>query len=149
LGAKAGIILAGMQRDAMQGAGPPGSMRVDLWLFAVRLFKSRSLATQAVSGGRVHVNGERVKPSRAVRIGDAVAFARGAVDFDCTVLGLPLRRGPATEAARCYRESEGSVARRAQFVERMRLAAALAPRPDARPDKHERRELRRMRGRDG
>lgn len=123
-------------------------MRIDLWLFAVRLFKSRSLASQAVTGGRVHVNGERVKPSRAVRIGDGVAFARGAVDFDCTVLALPLRRGPAPEAARCYLESPDSVARRARFAERMRVAAALTPRPMARPDKHDRRELRRLRGRD-
>ncbi|HTY50396.1 MAG TPA: RNA-binding S4 domain-containing protein [Steroidobacteraceae bacterium] len=144
-----------MQHDGMHGGGPamPGggpadSMRVDLWLFAVRLFKSRSLASQAVAGGRVHVNGERVKPSRAVRVGDGVAFARGAVEFDCTVLALPRRRGPAPEAARCYQESQASVARRAQFAERMRVGAVLAPRPAARPDKHERRELRRMRGRD-
>jgi ribosome-associated heat shock protein Hsp15 len=123
-------------------------MRVDRWLFFVRLFKSRSLAGEAVTGGRVHVNGERVKPSRVVRIGDTLAFNRGAVPFDCEVTGLPLRRGPAPEAAACYRESEASVARRAVFAERMRLSAAFAPRPDGRPDKHERRELRRIRGRD-
>ena len=82
-------------------------MRIDRWLFFVRLFKSRSLAGEAVSGGRVHVNGERVKPARVVRIGDQVAFNRGAVPFDCEVLGLPLRRGPAPQAAACYRESRG------------------------------------------
>ncbi len=123
-------------------------MRIDRWLFFVRLFKSRSLAGEAVSGGRVHVNGERVKAARVVRIGDQVAFNRGAVPFDCEVLGLPLRRGPAPEAAACYRESPDSVARRALFAERMRTATAFAPRPDTRPDKHERRELRRIRGRD-
>jgi ribosome-associated heat shock protein Hsp15 len=123
-------------------------MRVDRWLFFVRLFKSRSLAAEAVTGGRVHVNGERVKPSRVVRVGDTLAFNRGAVPFDCEVTGLPLRRGPAPEAEACYRESQASVARRAQFAERMRLATAFAPRPDGRPDKHERRELRRIRGRD-
>jgi ribosome-associated heat shock protein Hsp15 len=123
-------------------------MRVDRWLFFVRLFKSRSLAGEAVTGGRVHVNGERVKPSRVVRVGDTLAFTRGAVPFDCEVTGLPLRRGPAPEAAACYRESEASVARRAQFAERMRLATAFAPRPDGRPGKHERRELRRIRGRE-
>ena len=123
-------------------------MRIDRWLFFVRLFKSRSLAGEAVGGGRVHVNGERVKPSRVVRVGDMVAFNRGAVPFDCEVTALPLRRGPAPEAAACYRESEASVARRAVFAERMRLATAFAPRPDGRPDKHERRELRRIRGRD-
>ena len=123
-------------------------MRIDRWLFFVRLFKSRSLASEAVTGGRVHVNGERVKPSRVVRVGDAIVFNRGAVPFDCEVTGLPLRRGPAPQAAACYRESEASVARRVQFAERMRLATAFAPHPDGRPDKHERRELRRIRGRD-
>ncbi|HEX3927775.1 MAG TPA: RNA-binding S4 domain-containing protein [Gemmatimonadales bacterium] len=123
-------------------------MRVDRWLFFTRLFKSRSLASDAVAGGRVHVNGERVKPARVVRVGDQIAFNRGAVPFDCEVIALPARRGPAPEAAACYRESEASVARRAQFAERMRTATAFAPRPDSRPDKHERRELRRIRGRD-
>jgi ribosome-associated heat shock protein Hsp15 len=124
------------------------SMRIDRWLFFVRLFKSRSLAGEAVSGGKVHVNGERVKAARVVRSGDLIAFNRGAVPFDCEVLGLPVRRGPAPEAAACYRESQASMARRVQFTERMRLATAFAPRPDSRPDKHERRELRRIRGRD-
>jgi len=124
------------------------SMRIDRWLFFVRLFKSRSLASEAVTGGRVHVNGERVKPSRVVRSGDQIVFNRGAVAFDCEVTALPVRRGPAPEAAACYRESAASVARRAQFAERMRVSAAFAPRPDTRPDKHERRELRRIRGRD-
>ena len=132
-----------------QGVGPHGSesMRIDRWLFAVRLFKSRTGAATAVSGGRVHVNGERVKPSRGVRVGDAISFVRGAVEFDCEVTALPQRRGPAPEAMGCYRESEASIARRLQFSERMRVAAALAPRPELRPDKHERKELRRMRGR--
>ncbi len=105
-------------------------MRVDRWLFAVRLFKSRSLAAGAVSGGKVHVNGERAKPARALRPGDVVSFVRGAVTFDCEVAALPERRGPAREAAQCYRESAASTARRAEFAERMRVGAALAPRPD-------------------
>ena len=124
-----------------------GPLRIDRWLFFVRLFKSRSLAGEAVAGGRVHLNGERVKPSHVIRVGDTVVFSRGAVRFDCEVTALPVRRGPATEAAACYRESAASVARRAEFAERMRISAAFAPRPDTRPDKHERRELRRIRGR--
>ena len=135
-----------MRRQAETAEDDP--IRLDRWLFFVRLFKSRSLAGEAVGGGKVHVNGERVKPARVVRIGDLIAFNRGAVPFDCEVLGLPLRRGPAPEAAACYRESEASVARRVLFAERMRTATAFAPRPDTRPDKHERRELRRIRGRD-
>lgn len=130
-------------RPAPNGA----SMRIDRWLFTVRLYKSRSLAAAAVAGGRVHVNGDRVKPSRGVRPGDRVSLTRGALEFDCEVTALPARRGPAREAAQCYRESAGSVARRAEFAERMRLSAALAPRPEGRPDKHDRVALRRMRGR--
>ncbi len=126
----------------------PGAARIDRWLFGVRLFKSRSLATQAVTGGTVHLNGERVKPSREVRAGDRVTFMRGAVEFECTVSAIPARRGPATEAARCYVETPASEARRAEFAQRMRIASALTPRPDERPDKHDRQALRRLRGRD-
>ena len=124
------------------------SLRIDRWLFAVRLYKSRSLAAAAVNGGKVHVNGERVKPSRALRPGDRVSLTRGAVDFDCEVTALPVRRGPAREAVQCYRESPESIARREAFAQRMRLSAAFAPRPEGRPDKHERQALRRIRGRE-
>ena|SRR5438309_10155607 len=128
-------------------SGHPGTARIDRWLFAVRLFKSRSLAAQAVTGGRVHVNGERVKPAREVRPGDRVSFARATVQFECTVAGVPQRRGPAAAAARCYEETPASAARRVEFATRMQLAVGLTPRPSARPDKHERRLLRRLRGR--
>jgi ribosome-associated heat shock protein Hsp15 len=74
----------------------PGAARLDRWLFGVRLFKSRSLAAQAVTGGKVHLNDERVKPSREVREGDVLTFVRGAVEFECTVKAIPVRRGPAT-----------------------------------------------------
>jgi ribosome-associated heat shock protein Hsp15 len=126
----------------------PGAARIDRWLFAVRLFKSRSLATQAVTGGKVHVNGDRVKPSREVRPGDLVTFVRAAVEFECTVAGIPIRRGPATEAAACYVETPASQTRRAEFAQRMKLASGLRPRPDVRPDKHGRQALRRLKGRD-
>lgn len=123
------------------------ALRIDRWLFAARFFKSRSLAAEAVGGGRVHVNGERVKPSRAVRSGDRISFVRGGVTFECAVLALPERRGPASEAVHCYEETAESRARR-EAAERMRLARALAPRVEGRPDKHERKILRRLRGRD-
>jgi len=125
----------------------PGAARIDRWLFGVRLFKSRSLAATAVSGGKVHVNGARVRPAHSVRPGDLVSFDRDAVDFECEVTAIPERRGPAREAVACYAETEASRARREQHVQRMRLAAALAPRPEERPDKHDRRQLRRLRGR--
>ncbi|MGH8324137.1 MAG: RNA-binding S4 domain-containing protein [Steroidobacteraceae bacterium] len=121
--------------------------RIDRWLFGVRLFKSRSLATQAVTGGKVHVNGDRVKPSREIRAGDVVTFVRDTVEFECSVAAVPARRGPATEAVQCYVETPASEARRAEFARRMKLASGLMPRPDGRPDKHDRQALRRLRGR--
>jgi len=72
----------------------PGAARIDRWLFGVRLFKTRSLAADAVSGGKVHINQERVKPSHSVQPGDTVTFTRGTVVFECVVTAIPLRRGP-------------------------------------------------------
>jgi ribosome-associated heat shock protein Hsp15 len=127
--------------------GETAVARIDRWLFAVRLFKTRSAAADAVGGGKVHLNGERVKPSHAVKPGDSVTFSRGVVVFECVVAAVPLRRGPASEAARSYDEAPDSKARREQFAARMKVAAGLTPRPDHRPDKHDRRLLRQMRGR--
>ena len=121
--------------------------RVDKWLWAARFYKTRSVATEAVNGGRVHVNGERVKPSHGLKPGDTVTFTRSAVVFECVVAAVPLRRGPASEAAQCYDETPASKARREDFAARMKVAAGLTPRPDDRPDKHDRRLLRRLRGR--
>ena len=123
-------------------------IRIDRWLFFVRLYKSRSIAAQAVAGGKVHINGERVKPSHVVRVGDSITFVRGAVPYECIVKALAARRGPATVAAQCYDETPASQARRVEFVARMKVANGLSHRPDVRPDKHQRRELRRLRGRE-
>ncbi|HEV7138110.1 MAG TPA: RNA-binding S4 domain-containing protein [Steroidobacteraceae bacterium] len=130
-------------------AGSPGTARIDRWLFGVRLFKSRSLAAQAVNGGKVHVNGARVRASHSVKPGDRVSFNRDAVDFECHVAAIPARRGPAKEAVTCYAETDSSRVRREEHAQRMRLASAMAPRlrPEERPNKHDRKELRRLRGR--
>jgi ribosome-associated heat shock protein Hsp15 len=122
-------------------------MRIDRWLFAVRLFKTRSAAAVAVGGGKVHVNGERVKPAHRVELGDTIAFTRGTVVFECVVSALPMRRGPASEAAQSYEETPASKARREEFAARMKVAVGLTPRPDNRPDKRDRRLLRKLRGR--
>ena len=124
-----------------------GAMRIDRWLFAVRLFRSRSAAAESVGGGRVHLNGERVKPSHAIKPGDTVTFTRSAVVFECVVAAVPLRRGPASEAARCYDETLASKARREDFAARIKVGAGLTPRPVDRPDKRDRRILRQLRGR--
>lgn len=129
------------------GELPEPALRIDRWLWHARFFRSRSLASAAVAGGHVHVNGERVKPSRALRCGDIVSVVRGEIEVECRVLALPARRGPASEASRAYDETPASRERRARAAEARRLTAS-APRPAGRPDKHERRALRRVRGRE-
>jgi ribosome-associated heat shock protein Hsp15 len=130
------------------GEGGNGSLRVDRWLWCTRLFKSRPLAAEAVGGGKVHVNGRRVKPAHAVQVGDTIAITRPGYEFVCKVLSLPPRRGAAPLAQACYEESDAARAAREKFGEQARLAAAFAPRSLDKPDKHGRRELRRLRGRD-
>jgi ribosome-associated heat shock protein Hsp15 len=121
--------------------------RLDRWLWFTRFFRSRALALAAVSAGHVRLNGERVKPAHAVRPGDIVRIQRGATLVEATVRAIPDRRGPAAQASACYEETATSRAARAVFAERMRIGAALAPRPAERPGKHDRRALRRARGR--
>lgn len=117
------------------------ALRVDRWLWCVRLYKSRAQAAEAVAGGRVHVNGGRVKPARALRVGDRVAVSVQGRDVEIDVRAIPARRGPAPEARACYEETAESVERGLRWREQHRLAALAAPRPDERPDKKSRREL--------
>ena len=124
------------------------SLRIDRWLWCTRLYKSRTLAAEAVAGGKVHVNGRRVKPALAVRVGDRLSIKRPGYEFECEVLKLPDRRGSAPIAQACYAETDSARAAREKYGEVSRLAAACAPRSLERPDKHGRRELRRLRGRD-
>jgi ribosome-associated heat shock protein Hsp15 len=124
------------------------SLRIDRWLWCTRLFKSRSMAAEAVAGGKVHINGRRVKPAHAVRVGDMVTVTRQGFAFECQVLKLPDRRGSAPIAQACYAETDSARAAREKFSEQARLASAFAPRSAERPDKHSRRELRKLRGRD-
>ncbi len=119
----------------------PG-LRIDKWLWCARFFKSRSQATAAVAGGLVHVNGERVKPSRAVHVDDRIEITRDELRIELVIRSLPVRRGPAPEARTHYAETEASIAAREQKRERARLAP---PAPDGRPDKHARRLLRDLR----
>ncbi|HYM35596.1 MAG TPA: S4 domain-containing protein [Steroidobacteraceae bacterium] len=119
-------------------------LRVDKWLWFARFFKSRSPATDAVAGGLVHINGERAKPARAIRIGDTLAITRGESNFEVIVQKLLERRGPAPEAQAAYTETAASIAQREQKREQHRHAA---PAPFGRPNKHERRALRNLRGR--
>jgi len=119
-----------------------GGLRIDKWLWFARFFKSRSQATDAVSGGLVHVNGERAKPSRNIHVGDRLLITREETRFEVDVAALPVRRGPAGEARAAYVETPQSIATREQRRENARLAP---PAPEGRPDKHDRRALRNLR----
>jgi ribosome-associated heat shock protein Hsp15 len=117
------------------------SLRIDKWLWCARFFKSRGLAQQAVDGGHVQVNGERAKASRQVKVGDRLRITRERERFEVEVVGIPERRGPATEARTHYAESAESEAARAAVREFNRLTAPVA---SGRPDKRERRDLLRF-----
>ena len=123
------------------GARSVAALRIDRWLWHARFYRSRGLAQQAVEAGHVQVNGERVRPSRLVRVGDRLRIKRDRELQELDVLAIPERRGPAVEAQSCYAETAQSVAARAHVRELNRLAAHA---PSTRPDKRERRELMRQ-----
>lgn len=118
-----------------------GTVRIDKWLWAARFFKTRALAAEAVAGGKVKVNGERVKAARALRVNDSLRIHIGPYEYDIRVRGLSARRGPAAQAALLYEESESSQAARKALA--MRLAAErrqIIP-THGRPSKKERRQI--------
>jgi ribosome-associated heat shock protein Hsp15 len=115
--------------------------RTDKWLWAARFFKTRSAATDAVAGGRVHVNGERVKPSKDVRVGDTVEISIGPVQRTVVVTGVADKRGSATVAATLYTETPESVARGERDRAQRRLARPLGAELGERPTKQARRRL--------
>lgn len=123
-------------------AGDQTGLRIDKWLWFTRLFKSRSQATDAVAGGLVHINGDRVKPSRVVHVDDRLQITKDETKLEVIVRGMPTRRGPAPEARLHYVETEASIVARETQRERSRHAA---PAPEGRPDKHARRVLRDLR----
>ena len=116
-------------------------VRIDKWLWAARLYRTRSLASQAVLGGRVHLNGERVKPSKLVRAGDTVEVTIGTIRRTLAVTGVADRRGPASAAAMMYVETPESRAAREEYAHERRLARPLGAELGARPTKQARRRL--------
>jgi ribosome-associated heat shock protein Hsp15 len=116
-------------------------VRIDKWLWAARFFKTRSLATEAVAGGRVHVDGARVKPAKEVRVGDLLEISIGEATFSVEVRGLADKRGPAPQAQALYAESEESRARRERQREQRRMAPPPGHDLHGRPSKRDRRRL--------
>lgn len=116
-------------------------IRLDKWLFAARLYKTRALATVAINGGKVHVNGARVKPSRDARIGDVISLTRGDDPMELTVRALSDKRGRATEAQSLYEETPGSIETRATRSALRKSRALANPAPEKRPDKRSRRNI--------
>jgi ribosome-associated heat shock protein Hsp15 len=117
-------------------------VRLDKWLWAARFFKTRVLASQAVTGGKVHLSGNRIKPSRKVKLDDCFEVQRGYERFEVIVTGLSERRGSATDAQGFYRETDDSVARRVAEAEKRKLAMMQRPQTSSRPDKKQRRKIR-------
>ena len=116
-------------------------LRIDKWLWAARFYKTRALATEAVSGGHVHVDGARVKPSREIKIGDRLVINKSPYSFEVSVLGLNAKRGPATQAKALYEESEASRQQREAIAAQRRIERASNPAPSRRPDKRDRRRI--------
>ena len=121
---------------------PITDLRADQWLWAARFFKTRSLAKQAIDGGKIDVNDAGCKPAKGLHVGDMLRISRGEERLEVEVLGLCDNRGPASVAQTLYRETETSrVAREAVQQQRQLIGASG---PLKRPDKHARRDLRRM-----
>jgi ribosome-associated heat shock protein Hsp15 len=123
-------------------------VRLDKWLWATRFYKTRALASEAIAGGKVQVNGDRAKRARPVQPGDEIRIRQGPYEHHVVVRALSSRRGPASAAAELYEETPASrAAREALALQLKSLHAAFVP-DKGRPTKKDRRELGRLKGRD-
>lgn len=117
-------------------------LRIDKWLWTSRFFKTRSMASAAVNGGKVHLNNHRVKAGRMVKIGDTLSIQKNSVLFEIDILGISKTRRPAKEAKLLFEESEQSRLKREREREIKKLASATRPVPQRKPGKRERELLR-------
>jgi ribosome-associated heat shock protein Hsp15 len=121
-------------------------VRLDKWLWAARFFKTRSLATEAVDGGRVRLDGERIKPARTVRIGDKFTIDNGSTRWEVVVMSVSDKRGPATAARDLYEETDESIVKRERDQEARRLFPEPGSTIKGRPTKRDRRQLSKANG---
>jgi ribosome-associated heat shock protein Hsp15 len=137
-----------MRRNDDQKPDDDGRVRLDKWLWAARFFKTRSLAAEAITGGKVTMHGDRVKPARPLQVGDEIAVRLGPYEHFVRVRELSERRGPATVAATLYEETAESLAARSKLAEQLRLSPApLVYDEKGRPTKRDRREIDKWRRR--
>src|ERR1700733_6738232 len=123
------------------------TVRIDKWLWAARFFKTRSLASRACELGRVQSNGQSVKPSRDVRVGDLLQVKNDSGEFQIEILALSEVRGPAPIAQTLYRETEASRALRLKVAEERKAMPRFETATEGKPSKRDRREIARLRGR--
>jgi len=121
---------------------PTSGVRLDVWLWAARFFKTRALAKQAIAGGKVRVGEAAAKAARMLRVGERLIISRGEDRFEVDVVALSERRGSASVAQKCYRETEASRIAREHAAEQRRLNAAGYTKPATKPDKRARRLIR-------
>lgn len=119
-------------------------IRLDKWLWAARFFKTRAIATVAITGGKVHLNGERIKPSRKVNVDDELEIRQGTIVKTVIVKGLSDKRGPAKDAAELYEETKESISLRETASAHRKLLATTHPQQDLRPNKKQRRQIHRF-----
>ena len=122
-------------------------MRIDKWLWAARFFKTRALASKACELGRIESNGQGVKPSREVRVGDLLRVKNESGEFQAEVLGLSEMRGPAAVAQTLYRETDASRALRMKLAEERKAMPYFEATREGKPSKRDRRKIERLRGR--
>jgi ribosome-associated heat shock protein Hsp15 len=126
---------------------PPGTVRLDKWLWAARFFKTRALAAESIDGGKISVNDERPKRSKLVRAGDTVAIRIGPYQHTVLVRDVSARRGSATIAHTLYDETAASATARAALSEQYKSASMVFAHHEGKPSKQERRAMQRVRGR--
>lgn len=120
-------------------------LRVDKWLWAARFFKTRSIAKTAIEGGKVHLDGHRVKVSREISVGERLTIKQGWDEKEVVVRALSDQRGPAPIAQTLYDETPESVARREREAQARKAAGGATARPTQKPGKHERKALEKLR----
>nr|VFJ47060.1 MAG: ribosome-associated heat shock protein Hsp15 [Candidatus Kentron sp. FM]VFJ65826.1 MAG: ribosome-associated heat shock protein Hsp15 [Candidatus Kentron sp. FM]VFK07075.1 MAG: ribosome-associated heat shock protein Hsp15 [Candidatus Kentron sp. FM] len=136
-----------MRNSASPDSPASQSQRLDKWLWAARFFKTRNLASEAISGGKVQVEGQRAKPAKLVKSGTRIRIRRGPVEWEVIVQGISKQRRPAPEAVLLYRETPESIADREQAAERRQTEKMERIRGEGRPTKRERRRFSDLTGR--